>query len=65
MASLTGKGMFIWKIPRCENGDANAIASVAARLMHPVTNLLVGALFKCIKGKIEVTDATSEDVTQA
>jgi len=41
------------------------IASVAARLMQPVTNLLVGALFKCIKGKIEVTDTVSEDVTQA
>lgn len=38
------------------------IASVAARLMHPVTNLLVGALFKCIKGKIEVTDKPVEDV---
>ena len=41
------------------------IASVAARLMKPVTNLLVGALFKCIKGKIEVTDTTTEDVAQA
>ncbi len=41
------------------------IASVAARLMQPVTNLLVGALFKCIKSKIEVTDTVSEDVTQA
>ena len=41
------------------------IASVAARLMHPVTNLLVGALFKCIKGKIEVTDTATEDVAQA
>ncbi len=41
------------------------IASVAARLMQPVTNLLVGALFKCIKGKIEVTDTTTEDAAQA
>ena len=41
------------------------IASVAARLMKPVTNMLVGALFKCIKGKIEVTDAPAEDVAQA
>jgi uncharacterized protein len=40
------------------------IASVAARLMQPVTNLLVGALFKCIKGKIEVTDTAAEDVVQ-
>ena len=41
------------------------IASVAARLMQPVTNLLVGALFKCIKGKIEVTDTAAEDAAQA
>ena len=41
------------------------IASVAARLMQPVTNLLVGALFKCIKGKIEVTDTAAEDIAQA
>lgn len=41
------------------------IASVAARLMQPVANLLVGALFRCIKGKIEVTDSPAEDVTQA
>ena len=45
------------------------IASVAARLMHPVATLLVGTLFKCIKGKIEVTDtpvqdAPAEDVAQ-
>ena len=40
------------------------IASVAARLMHPVANLLVGTLFKCIKSKIEVTDTAAEDVTQ-
>ncbi len=40
------------------------IASVAARLMKPVTNLLVGQLFKCIKGKIEVTDTPTEDVAQ-
>lgn len=41
------------------------IASVAARLMKPVTNMLVGALFKCIKGKIETTDTPTEDVAQA
>ena len=41
------------------------IASVAARLMQPVANLLVGALFKCIKGKIEVTDSPAEDEAQA
>ncbi|HTP11193.1 MAG TPA: SRPBCC domain-containing protein, partial [Anaerolineae bacterium] len=35
------------------------IASVAARLMQPVTNLLVGTLFKCIKSKIEVTDTVT------
>ncbi len=40
------------------------IASVAARLLKPVTNLLVGQLFKCIKGKIEVTDTPTEDVAQ-
>jgi carbon monoxide dehydrogenase subunit G len=37
------------------------IASVAARLMHPVANLLVGTLFKCIKGKIEGTDTSNTD----
>ena len=41
------------------------IASVAARLMKPVTNLLVGQLFKCIKSKIEVTDTPAEDAVQA
>ncbi len=46
------------------------IASVASRLMTPVANLLVGTLFKCIKGKIEVadtsaTDTPPEDVIQA
>jgi len=40
------------------------IASVAARLMKPVANLLVGSLFKCIKGKIEVTESPPEDVAQ-
>jgi carbon monoxide dehydrogenase subunit G len=40
------------------------IASVAARLMQPVANLLVGALFNCIKGKIEVTDTPAEDTAQ-
>ena len=28
---LTGKGMFIWKLYRCENGDPQAIANVAAQ----------------------------------
>ncbi len=41
------------------------IASVAARLMQPVTNLVVGGLFKCIKSKIEVVSPTAEDVAQA
>jgi carbon monoxide dehydrogenase subunit G len=41
------------------------IASVAARLMQPVASLLVGALFKCIKAKIEVTNTVTEDVSQA
>ena len=41
------------------------IASVAARLMQPMANLLIGALFKCIKGKIEVTNTVTEDVSQA
>lgn len=27
--SLEGKGMFIWKVPRCEGGDPNAIAAMA------------------------------------
>jgi carbon monoxide dehydrogenase subunit G len=38
------------------------IASVASRLMTPVANLLVGTLFKCIKGKIEVTDTAPMDM---
>ena len=41
------------------------IASVAARLMSPVTQLVVGTLFKCIKGKIEVPGATEESAVQA
>jgi len=28
---ITGKGMFIWKLYRCENGDPQAIANVAAQ----------------------------------
>jgi carbon monoxide dehydrogenase subunit G len=40
------------------------IASVAARLMSPVTQLLVGTLFKCIKGKIEVAGTTEESAVQ-
>lgn len=27
--NLEGKGCFIWKIPRCENGDPEAIANLA------------------------------------
>ena len=34
--ALQGKGFFIWKIRSCENGDANAIASLAqaAQMSH-------------------------------
>jgi hypothetical protein len=28
--SLTGKGMMIWRIPKCEGGNASTIAKVAA-----------------------------------
>ena len=37
--SLKGKGYWIWKIPSCENGDANAIANVAAAA--GLTHLLI------------------------
>lgn len=41
------------------------IASVAARLLSPVTQLLVGAMFNCVKGKIEDTGATEEGAVKA
>ncbi len=41
------------------------IASVAARLMSPVAQMLVGALFNCIRGKIEVAGAADESTVQA
>ncbi len=40
------------------------IASVAARLMSPVAQLLVGTLFKCIKNKIEAPGTAAEDTAK-
>jgi carbon monoxide dehydrogenase subunit G len=40
------------------------IASVAARLMTPVAQLMVGTLFKCIKSKIEVPGVAAEDTAK-
>jgi len=39
--TLTGKGMFTWKIPRCENGDPAAIAATAksANLSHVLVKI--------------------------
>ncbi len=41
---ITGKGMFIWKIPRCEGGDPQKIANVAAAagLSHIVVKIADG-----------------------
>jgi hypothetical protein len=41
---LEGKGFFIWKIPKCENGDANAIATRAqeAGLSHVLIKIANG-----------------------
>lgn len=43
--TLAGKGMFIWKLPRCEKGDPAAIASVArsANLSHVLLKIADGA----------------------
>ena len=42
--ALQGKGMMIWKISRCENGDPNAIANVAksAGLTHVLIKIADG-----------------------
>jgi len=37
--SLVGKGFYIWKISRCEGGDVQAIATVAAQA--GLTHILV------------------------
>lgn len=44
MNPLQGKGFFIWKIPNCENGDPQAIASLAheARLTHIIIKIADG-----------------------
>jgi len=41
---LEGKGFFTWKIPRCENGDANQIATLAkaAGLTHMLLKVADG-----------------------
>jgi hypothetical protein len=46
MNSLQGKGFFIWKIPNCENGDPQAIASLAhqAQLTHLLIKIADGTL---------------------
>ncbi len=41
------------------------IASVAARLMSPVAQMLVGTLFNCIRSKIEVTGPVAENTPPA
>jgi hypothetical protein len=44
MNPLQGKGFFIWKIPSCENGDPQAIASLAleARMTHVMIKIADG-----------------------
>ena len=44
--SLRGKGMFIWKIPRCEEGDSARIAQVArsAGLTHVLVKIADGPI---------------------
>ena len=43
--TLQGKGFFIWQVRRCENGDAGAIANVAASagLTHVLIKIADGA----------------------
>lgn len=43
--TLEGKGMFTWKLPRCEKGDPAALASVArsANLSHVLIKIADGA----------------------
>ncbi len=42
--ALAGKGMFIWKVSRCEGGDPNRIAAVAAqaKLTHVIIKVADG-----------------------
>jgi len=44
MAKLQGKGIFVWKIPKCEGGDVRQIASVArdAALTHVIIKVANG-----------------------
>jgi hypothetical protein len=44
--TIEGKGMFTWKLPRCENGDAAALAAVAksAHLSHVLVKIADGSL---------------------
>jgi len=44
--TLQGKGFFIWQVPNCEGGDANAIASLAAsaNLTHVLVKIANGIL---------------------
>ncbi len=44
--TLQGKGFFIWQVPNCESGDANAIASLAAsaNLTHVLVKIANGIL---------------------
>ena len=41
------------------------IASVAARLMSPVAQLLVGSMFNCVKSKIEAENTSGQDTVNA
>lgn len=42
--TIEGKGMFTWKLPRCENGDAAAVAATAksANLSHVMVKIADG-----------------------
>lgn len=43
---IEGKGMFTWKLPRCENGDPAALASVAksAHMSHVLVKIADGTI---------------------
>ena len=43
---LFGKGMYMWKIPDCEDGDAGAIAAVAeeGNLSHVLIKIADGTV---------------------
>ena len=59
---LEGKGFFIWKIPRCENGDAQAIANLAqeSQLSHVLIKIADSVYSSNIVDNVDLVPAVVE-----